>query len=158
MTRRLPTDVFSFRALARVSLAAAAAAALFAAAPASAAGSMDPHGLWLRAEGGVRFSFYDCGALLCAKVVDVKNPEDRASIGTVILRGASKSGPNEWRGKLYNSDDGKIYDGVITVDSPGELTLKGCILGILCGGETWQRVSAAPAARSQKQAKVEPVQ
>lgn len=159
MTRGLCADIFAFRALARISVAAAGLAAMFAAAPAGAAGTMDPHGLWLRAEGGVQFSFYDCGALLCAKVVGVRNPEDRASIGTVILRGASKTGPNEWRGKLYNSDDGKIYDGIITVTSVSELTLKGCILGILCGGETWTRVNAAAAApRPQNQAMAKQLQ
>jgi uncharacterized protein (DUF2147 family) len=102
--------------------------------------SLDPHGTWLRAEGGVRFSFYDCGGLLCAKVVGADRAEDRSGIGTVILQGAKKVAANEWKGKLYNADDGKTYDGVITVKSGGELTVKGCIMGILCGGETWKRV------------------
>ncbi len=120
----------------------------FLAAPAQAAASSDPydpHGIWLRPEGGEQFSFYDCGAQLCAKLVAVTKPEDQKSVGTVILRGASKSGPNEWKGKLYNAADGKTYDGSITVKSASELRLKGCLWGILCSGETWTRVSAAPA-------------
>lgn len=122
-----------------------ASIAFLAPPPASAAGGMDPHGLWLRPEGGVEFSFYDCGKLLCAKVVAAKKVEDQASIGTVILRGATQTGPHEWKGKLFNAENGKTYDGVITVNSADELTLKGCLMGILCGGETWKRV-AAPAA------------
>jgi uncharacterized protein (DUF2147 family) len=108
--------------------------------------SMDPHGLWLRPEGGVRFSFYDCGGLLCAKVVGADRAEDKSGIGTVILRGAAKVGANEWKGKLYNADDGKIYDGVITVRSTNELSVKGCVMGILCGGETWKRISPPAVA------------
>jgi uncharacterized protein (DUF2147 family) len=130
--------------------------ALFASATASAAGANDPHGVWLRPEGGVQFSFYDCGGLLCAKVIAAKNPEDQSAIGTVILRGASKTGPNEWKGKLFNSDDGKTYDGFITVTSPTELTLKGCLWGVLCSGETWKRVAASAATpRPQTQAMVD---
>jgi len=143
MSSRLPSLISISPALA---VCALAAAFLVAPLDAKAAGPLDPHGLWLRPEGGVEFSFYDCGALLCAKVVGVHRPEDQSSIGTIILRGAAKTGPNEWRGKLYNADDGKVYDGVITIVSASELTLKGCVLGVLCGGETWKRVAtAAPA-------------
>jgi len=113
---------------------------------ASASEIKEPYGLWLRPEGGVSFSFYDCGGLLCAKVVGAARPEDQAGIGTVILRGAKRTAANEWRGKLYNSEDGKIYDGYITVTSDDELTLKGCILGVLCGGETWKRIPQPAAA------------
>ena len=111
---------------------------------ARAADPMDPRGLWLRQEGGVQFSFYDCGAgLLCAKVVGADNPEDRAGVGTVILRGAKKVAANEWRGTLYNSEDGKSYDGRISLKAKGaELSVQGCLMGFLCGGETWKRLPA----------------
>ena len=148
MTRNFLADLFTPRALSRVA-ALAGTAALLACAPAVAAGANDPYGVWLRPEGGVQFSFYDCGGLLCAKVIAAKKPEDQSAIGTVILRGASQTGPNEWKGKLYNSDDGKIYDGFISVKSPTELTLKGCLWGVLCSGETWKRV-ASPAASPAK--------
>lgn len=130
-------------AAAMLAAAGLAATAAWGAAPAT---TRDPHGVWLRPEGGVQFSFYDCGALLCAKVIGAKSEEDRSAIGTVILRGAAKTGPNEWKGKLYNSEDGKTYDGVITVTSASELELKGCLWGVLCSGETWKRVSGPPAA------------
>ena len=122
---------------------------------ARAADPMDPRGLWLRQEGGVQFSFYDCGAgLLCAKVVAAENAEDRAGVGTVILRGAKKVAANEWRGTLYNSEDGKTYDGRISVKSKGaELSVQGCLMGFLCGGETWKRLpNPAHAASANKSA------
>lgn len=106
----------------------------------------DPHGVWLRPEGGEKFSFYDCdGGLLCAKLVSVAKAEDAKAVGTVILRGAAKSGPNEWKGKLYNAEDGKTYEGYVSLRSANELRLKGCLWGVLCSGETWTRVAAAAA-------------
>ncbi len=142
-------DSFEFCNLGRAAMLAGAIFASFAAMRADAANANDPHGLWLRPEGGVQFSFYDCdGGLLCAKVVAAKNAEDQASVGTVILRGATQTGPSEWKGKLYNPEDGKTYDGFITVKKPGELTLKGCLWGVLCSGETWKRVASAPNAQA----------
>jgi uncharacterized protein (DUF2147 family) len=115
---------------------------------ARAADQMDPRGLWLRQEGGVHFSFYDCGSgLLCAKVVGADSAEDRASIGTVVLRGAKKVSANEWRGALFNSEDGKTYDGRISLKAKGaELSVQGCLMGFLCGGETWKRLPASTHA------------
>ncbi|MGJ0397052.1 MAG: DUF2147 domain-containing protein [Methylocystis sp.] len=125
------------------------AAALLALAGASAAqAGGEPYGIWLRPEAGQQFSFYDCGGLLCAKLVSVRNAEEQRAVGTVILRGASKSGAKEWRGKLYNTKDGNVYDGVITLKSANELTLKGCLWGVLCKGETWRRAGGAKAQGS----------
>jgi uncharacterized protein (DUF2147 family) len=139
------------RSFALAFLAPAAGALLAATAAGTAAGGSanDPHGVWLRPEGGVRFSFYDCeGGKLCAKVIAAQNAEDRSAIGAVILRGAEQTGPNEWAGKLFNVEDGKTYDGFITVKSATRLTLKGCLWGMLCSDETWTRVSVPPAAHA----------
>jgi uncharacterized protein (DUF2147 family) len=123
---------------------AAAAFVALVYAPAAEAGG-EPYGVWLRPEGGQQFNFYDCGGLLCAKLVSVRNAEEQHAVGTVILRGASKSGPKEWRGKLYNTKDGNTYDGVITLKSANELTLKGCLWRLLCKGETWRRAGGSTA-------------
>lgn len=149
---RIPHSDLLARAMRRVVLPATAAALL--AVSAHGAAPNDPYGIWLRPEGGEQFSFYDCGGLLCAKLISVRKAEDKSSIGAVILRGAVKSGANEWKGKLYNAEDGKTYDGFITVKTPNELTLKGCLWGVLCSGETWKRVAsvsnAAPASNAPK--------
>lgn len=125
--------------------AVAVAALLCSVAPAASAAANDPHGVWLRPEGGVQFSFYDCEGLLCAKVISAQNAEDSSAIGAVILRGAKQTGPNEWAGKLFNVEDGKTYDGFITVVSATRLTLRGCLWGMLCSDETWTRVSGPPS-------------
>jgi uncharacterized protein (DUF2147 family) len=153
MKRTFEIDSFASREYARPLGLAALIAAALAAGPAASGAANDPHGTWLRPEGGVQFSFYDCDGGLCAKVIAAQNPEDRASIGAVILRGARQTGPNEWEGKLFNVEDGKTYDGFITVKTPTKLTLKGCLWGMLCSGETWTRLSGPP----RRQAMAEPL-
>lgn len=145
MKRNFRLDSLTFRGFTRSLCFTGLIASALSASHAASATTNDPYGVWLRPEGGVQFRFYDCDGRLCAKVVAAQNPEDRAAIGTVILRGAAKIGPNEWKGKLFNSEDGKTYDGFITVKSPTELTLKGCLWGVLCSDETWKRVSPTHA-------------
>lgn len=114
---------------------------------ARAADPMDPRGLWLRRESGVQVSFFDCGTdRLCGKVVGAVNSADRLGIGTIILYDAKKVATNEWRGALYSIEDGRGYDGSVTVAASGaELSIKGCVKGFLCRSETWMRLP--PSAR-----------
>jgi uncharacterized protein (DUF2147 family) len=100
----------------------------------------DPYGTWMRPSTGTQVNFYNCGGKLCGKIVAVRDQNRKSEIGTVIMNGAAKSGDNEWRGDLLNTEDGKTYSGVVTLEGPNALNLKGCTLGILCRGETWQRV------------------
>jgi uncharacterized protein (DUF2147 family) len=46
--------------------------------------------------------------------------------------------PGEWKGRVYNIDDGKIYDGTIAMKSDNELYIQGCLL-MFCQGENWVR-------------------
>jgi uncharacterized protein (DUF2147 family) len=84
-------------------------------------------------------SFYDCSGKLCAKIVAVKDERRKSKIGTVIMPGATKSADNRWKGDLLNADDGKIYTGVVTMQGPNALNLKGCV-AFICQGETWTKV------------------
>jgi uncharacterized protein (DUF2147 family) len=117
--------------------AAAAAIALVASTSAFAA---EPFGTWTRPSTGTQVSFYDCGGKLCGKVVGVKDQTKKDTVGKVIMTGAAKSGDNVWKGDLLNLEDGKTYSGVVTLEGPKALNLKGCALGgLVCKGETWTR-------------------
>lgn len=113
--------------------------------PVARAASFDPYGVWLRAESGTEFDFYNCANKLCARIVRLAKDDDANALGTVILRNAVKTG-EEWRGDIYNLEDGKIYRGVVTLDKPGELKLKGCLLKFLCKSEIWKRAPDQSAA------------
>jgi len=56
------------------------------------------------------------------------------------MHGAAKTGDNKWEGDLLDAETGKVYSGVVTLEGPSALNLKGCIMGLLCKGETWTEV------------------
>ena len=97
--------------------------------------------------------FYNCGAGLCAQIAknntpgqrDENNPDagkrGRLLDGLVLMAGAQKISNTEWRGSLYNPDDGKTYGGKVIVLSNTEMKLQGCVLGgLVCKGDSLSRV------------------
>jgi uncharacterized protein (DUF2147 family) len=100
----------------------------------------EPFGTWVRPSTGTQVNFYNCGGKLCGKIVAVKDQSRKGEIGTMIMNGAARTSENEWRGDVLNTEDGKTYSGVVTLEGPNALNLKGCALGFICKGETWQRV------------------
>ncbi len=104
------------------------------------ASAADPHGNWVRPSTGTQISFYACGGKLCAKIVSVKDEARKKEVGTVIMKGASKTGDNKWEGDLLDVESGKTYSGVVTLEGPTALNLQGCVAGIFCKGETWTKV------------------
>ncbi|MDE2361746.1 MAG: DUF2147 domain-containing protein [Hyphomicrobiales bacterium] len=129
--------------ISRVLIVSIAAMAPALAAPAQ---TLSPYGLWRRAESGTTFDFYNCAEKLCAKVISVAKPEEKNAIGTVILRNAVQNDEGDWEGALYNTRDGKTYNGTISVKKPTELTLTGCLISFLCKSEKWERAKDQSAA------------
>jgi uncharacterized protein (DUF2147 family) len=116
-----------------------------------------PVGLWLTEKGDARIQVSQCGSALCGKVVwlreaidpatgrpqtDSKNPNpslaSRPMIGVQLFVGMQPSGPGRWAGRIYNADDGGLYDSKIAWMGPTTLRVEGC-LGAICGGENWTR-------------------
>ncbi len=101
------------------------------------------HGVWLRSgASGEKLEFYDCDGALCARGVA---PAPDGSPPAVVLRHAGKTAPNQWKGDLFNPQNGKTYSGTITLDKPNQLTLAGCLIAFLCRSEIWTRVPKGPA-------------
>lgn len=114
-------------------------------------------GLWLTQKGDARIQITNCGPGICGKVVwlkdaldpsgkpmtDSKNPNpslaSRPMVGVQLFIGMNPSGPGSWAGRIYNADDGGVYDSKVKVLSPGSLLVEGC-LGAICGGETWSKL------------------
>ena len=113
------------------------AAAIALAALSGIAQAADPYGNWTRPSTGTQVNFYNCGGKLCGKIIAVKDQARKNTIGTVIMKGAAKSGDNTWKGDLLDTESGKIYSGVVTLESASALNLKGCVAMVLCRGETW---------------------
>ena len=115
-----------------------ALAVLALAGPALAA---EPYGTFKRPSTGTEVAFYDCGGKLCAKIVKVTDAAKQKTVGTVIMGGAAKDSATVWKGDLLNTEDGKTYSGIVTLVDDGHVKLEGCGLwGMVCKGETWERV------------------
>ena len=113
---------------------------------ATPAWAIDPYGIWLREQSGTLFDFYNCNSKLCAKVISVAKPAEKGAVGTVILRNAAPNKDGDWAGDLFNTEDGKIYKGTISIKKPTELNLEGCLISFLCKTETWKRAPDQTAA------------
>jgi uncharacterized protein (DUF2147 family) len=125
----------------------------------------DPTGIWLTQAGDAKIRVNRCGAGLCGTIVWLKVPKDPATgkpqlddknanpalarrpiIGINIFRAMKSVANNKWSGTIYNADDGKSYSSDVTVAGPRKLEVRGCVMGILCGGETWTKIGEVTLA------------
>jgi uncharacterized protein (DUF2147 family) len=121
-----------------------------AAVPALAA---DPTGDWRVADGVANIRVAQCygnmwGAVSWEKTPggrDSNNPDaskqSRPTLGMPILIDMKKkAGVDQWEGQVYNAKDGQSYSSTIKPVGTDQMEIQGCVLGFLCGGETWTRV------------------
>jgi len=133
-------------------LSAALLAAGFFAAAAPPAHAGDARGDWVRPNGASKIRISSCGSALCGKLIwlreprkDTENPDaakrDRPLLGVQIVRSMKPTGKgDQWKGKVYNAEDGKTYTGFIELTAAGQLKLEGCVMGgLICKGESWSR-------------------
>jgi uncharacterized protein (DUF2147 family) len=120
-------------------------------APALAA---DPTGDWRVADGVANIRVAQCNGSMWGAVAwektpgghDANNPDvskqNRPTLGMPILIDMKKKpGVDQWEGQVYNAKDGQFYSSTIKPAGPDQLEIQGCVLGFLCGGETWTRVA-----------------
>ena len=125
-----------------------------------------PQGTWVSEDGGLKVRISNCGSKrICGTVVwlgepndpktgkpktDKRNPDPAKRTRPLIgLRVAALKvrGPNQWSGRIYNADDGHIYQAHLLVKDESTLRLQGCVLEVLCRGHTWKRSELRHAAR-----------
>jgi uncharacterized protein (DUF2147 family) len=114
----------------------------------------DPTGDWLVADGVAHIRVAECNGSMWGAVawekepggVDEHNPDaskrSRPTLGIAVLSNMKKkSGVDQWEGEVYNANDGKTYSSTIKPVGSDKLEIQGCVLGFLCGGETWTRIA-----------------
>jgi uncharacterized protein (DUF2147 family) len=124
---------------------------LSGAAPAFA---LDPTGDWRVADGVANIRVAQCNGSMWGVVAwekepggrDTNNPDaskrKRPTLGMPILLDMKrKPGTDQWEGSVYNAKDGQTYSSTITPKDANHLEIQGCVLGFLCGGETWTRMA-----------------
>jgi uncharacterized protein (DUF2147 family) len=120
----------------------------------SSARAADPTGDWQVADGVANIRVAQCGGSMWGVVAwekqpggrDSNNPDvskkSRPTLGMPILLDMKrKPGADSWEGQVYNAKDGRTYSSSITPVDADHLEIRGCVLGFLCGGETWTRVA-----------------
>ena len=113
----------------------------------------DPTGDWRVADGVANIRVAQCNGSMWGAVSwekqpggrDENNPDvskkNRPTLGMATLINMKKvAGAEQWEGQVYNAKDGQMYSATITPSGTDQLEIKGCVLGFLCGGETWTRV------------------
>jgi uncharacterized protein (DUF2147 family) len=136
-----------------------AAAMALTVAPGSAETNVDPTGVWLTEAGDAKIHVSKCGSGICGTIVWLKAPIDPATgkpqvddknkdpvlahrpiIGINIFNGMKPMADNKWSGRIYNADNGKTYASDVTLAGPRKLEVRGCVMAVLCGGETWTKL------------------
>ena len=116
--------------------------------------ALDPTGDWRVADGVANIRVAQCNGSMWGAVAweqtpggrDNHNPDvskqNRPSLGMAILIDMKKKpGVDTWEGRVYNAKDGQFYSSTIKPLGPDQMEIQGCVLGFLCGGETWTRVA-----------------
>ncbi len=125
--------------------------------------ALDPTGDWRVADGVANIRVAQCNGSMWGAVSwekdpgghDAHNPDvskqSRPTLGMPILIDMKKKpGVDTWEGQVYNAKDGQFYSSTIRPLDPDHMEIQGCVLGFLCGGETWTRV-APPIPSSSRQ-------
>lgn len=113
----------------------------------------DPTGDWRVADGVANIRVAQCNGSMWGAVSWEKQPggrdeynpdaskKNRPTLGMATLIDMKKKpGVDQWEGQVYNAKDGQLYSATITPVGSDQLEIKGCVMGFLCGGETWTRV------------------
>src|SRR5438876_4447794 len=143
---------------------------MFLATGLASAKAADPTGDWRVADGVANIRVAQCNGSMWGVVAwekepggrDTNNPDvskkNRPTLGMPILIDMKKKpGVDQWEGQVYNAKDGQLYSATITPVGTDQLEIKGCVMGFLCGGETWTRVSPPiPLSRANAMAKGAP--
>jgi uncharacterized protein (DUF2147 family) len=130
----------------------------------------DPTGDWKVADEVANIRVAECNGSMWGVVAwektpggrDINNPDvskqSRPTLGMPILIDMKKKpGVEQWEGQVYNAKDGKFYASTIKPVGSDQLEIQGCVLGFLCGGETWTRVAPPiPSSPSNSMAKGPP--
>jgi uncharacterized protein (DUF2147 family) len=113
----------------------------------------DPTGDWRVADGVANIRVAQCNGAVWGVIAweqipggrDKNNPDpakqNRPTLGMpTLIDMKKKPGVDTWEGQVYNAKDGQVYSASIKPVGTDQLEIQGCVLGFLCGGETWTRV------------------
>ncbi len=125
----------------------------------SAPGASPETGRWITESGNLEVEIAPCGPALCGTVIKVianrsmrkadaamAPADNRSPLGMQILTGFVPAGDGEWKGRIYNRENGETYDCLMSLAAPDQLKVRG-YKGLPLFGKTqiWHRVAAGTA-------------
>ncbi|MEE2525732.1 DUF2147 domain-containing protein [Hyphobacterium sp. HN65] len=127
-------------------IAGAGMATALTAAPAMAQDVTDQAlGRWHRVNQDWIVEFAMCGEYLCGEIVEGEGVDENTGesvIGIQMLFNLERHDDDQWRGRMYNPEDGNEYQGRVTILGENEIRMSGCIIGgLICRSEEWPRVT-----------------
>ena len=121
-------------------------------------------GHWITESGNLEVSIEPCAQALCGTVVkvlgnrsmkktdEVMDPVDkRPALGMKILTDFVGNGDGELQGHIYNRENGKTYDCLLSEEAPDRLKVRAYkFLPLFGKTQIWKRVSMPQASRTIK--------
>ncbi len=116
----------------------------------------DPAGYWATEKHESQIKITHCGtAAICGSVFWMKEPNDpkgnlrldkenedeakrkRPLLGLQLIN--MKAEDEDWKGTVYNPQNGKTYNATLKMLTKNEVKIEGCVAYVLCGGQKWTR-------------------
>jgi len=115
-------------------------------APAPALAKSGLEGLWKN--GAMEIVIAPCGDSLCGRVVKASEKQrtkaQRGSgarlLGSRVIDDIRPSGPGKWTADVYVASRDMNARGIIQQVAPNRLSVRGCVLAVICKTTHWDRV------------------
>lgn len=115
-------------------------------APASALAKSSLEGRWKN--GAMEIVIAPCGDSLCGRVVRASAKQQAKAqsgsgtrlLGARVIDDIEPSGPRTWRANVFVASRNMNARGTIEQLAPNRLAVHGCLLGILCKTQHWDRI------------------
>jgi uncharacterized protein (DUF2147 family) len=115
-------------------------------APASALAKSGLEGRWKN--GAMEIVIGPCGDSLCGRVVKASAKQQAKSqrgsgthlLGARVIDNIEPSGPGKWNANVFVASRDMNARGTIEQVRPDRLTVRGCVLAIICKTTHWDRI------------------
>jgi uncharacterized protein (DUF2147 family) len=113
----------------------------------SAAGKSNLEGRWKN--GAMEILIAPCGPSLCGKVVRASERQRAKAqsgsgtrlLGSRVIDNIRPSGPRRWSADVFVASRNMNARGTIEQVGPNRLTVRGCVLAVICKTTHWDRIS-----------------
>lgn len=119
------------------------------------------NGRWLTESGNLEVDIANCNGALCGTVAkaisnrsmgapgtEIPVAEAAKLVGMVILSNFKPTGASEWKGEIFNRENGKHYSALMSMPEQDQLVIR-TYIGLPLFGKTqvWRRIGAAVPAQ-----------